>query len=247
MVYVVEIFNKTMKLSLKLWCDENQKNWDELLAAAIFAYNTAYHSLLKETPYFLNHGCSPPTVSDNITNTDYYNGGDVHAYAQQLTKQLSDTHHRVREILEQVNEDRETKIAHELLPSFVIGEQVLLFDPTTRDGVSAKLVRRWTGPYTVIEKHSDVVYTIMKGEKQQKVNMSRLRKYKEDNQEKCENQTQLAKRELQAINEQIQSLNERKSVVESQHNIIAAEEILAQDEITNQIELGSVVISMLVW
>jgi hypothetical protein len=243
---VVEIFNKTMKQSLKIWTGEYQQNWDELLAAAIFSYNTAFHSLMKETPYYLNHGCSPPTISDNITQTDFYNSGDVHAYALQLTKQLTDTHHRVREILEQVNENREADNEQQAVPSYKIGDQVLLFDPTTREGVSKKLVKRWQGPYTVIEKHSDVVYTIMKGEKQQKVNIERLRFFSEnkDNSDSSSNQEELATREIQAISDEILALNKRKSEIQQQHSIISAEkcvEKLETEQAHNQLDISSVI------
>ena len=53
---VVEIFNKTLKTTLRIFASENQKDWDELLCFAIFSYNTSFHSTLQETPYYLNHG-----------------------------------------------------------------------------------------------------------------------------------------------------------------------------------------------
>ena len=123
----------------------------------------------------------------------------------QLTKQLTDTHHRIREILEQVNENRETENEQQTIPTYKIGEQVLLFDPTTREGVSRKLVKRWQGPYTVIERHSDVMYTIMKGEKQQKVNIERLRFFNEnkDSSDSLSNQEELATREINALSDEI--------------------------------------------
>ena len=41
---VIEIFNKSLKDTLKKWANENQNDWDVLLPFAIFAYNTAFHS-----------------------------------------------------------------------------------------------------------------------------------------------------------------------------------------------------------
>ena len=49
---VVEIFNKTLKTTLKIWTNENQNDWDEYLQFVMFSYNTAFHSLMKETPFF---------------------------------------------------------------------------------------------------------------------------------------------------------------------------------------------------
>jgi hypothetical protein len=53
---IVERFNKTMKMTLKLWCNEAQTDWDTYLPFVVFAYNTSYHSLVQETPFYLQFG-----------------------------------------------------------------------------------------------------------------------------------------------------------------------------------------------
>jgi hypothetical protein len=221
---VVEIFNKTLKQSLRIWSKENQRDWDELIPFALFAYNTSFHSLLRETPYYLNHGIQAKDITDDLTESDYFKNASIHGYAQQLTERLYKTHYRVRELLEQVNEKREKEIDDEKIISLSIGDQVLLFDPTTPKGVSRKLVRRWIGPFIIIEKHSDVTYTIMKENKQQKVNIQRLRLFKDysdidDTIGQQETQLDIARREIDAISEEIKSLQQRNSVITSAHNM----------------------------
>jgi transposase InsO family protein len=220
---VVEIFNKTMKSSLRIWAKENQKDWDELLPFALFAYNTAFHSLMRETPYYLNHGIQARTITDDITQSDYYVNGSIHGYARELVKRLSDTHHRVREILEQVNVDREKEIDEEKAIVFSVGDQVLLFDPTTSEGVSKKLVRRWKGPYTVITCNSDVNYTIIKENKTMVVNIERLRKFSDNEianvSENNINEFELMKLELDALNKTIQELKQREIIVQNQYKL----------------------------
>ena len=154
---VVEIFNKTLKTTLKIWTNENQNDWDEYLQFVMFSYNTAFHSLMKETPFFLCHGRQARLVTDNITQLDLAgSNSDVHGYAYELTQRLAEVHHRVREILENVNADRAEMNEINLLPEFNIGDKVLLYDPTTNVGLSKKLVRRWRAIYIIIEKLSEV-------------------------------------------------------------------------------------------
>ena len=223
---VVEIFNKTLKTSLRIWANENQKDWDEYIAFALFAYNTSFHSILRETPYYLNHGRQAKDITDELTESDYYRNASIHAYAKELTDKLFKTHQRVRELLEQVNEKREKEIENEECIKFEVGDQVLLYDPTTPQGVSRKLVKRWLGPYAIIEKHSDVVYTIMRDDphQQQKVNVKRLRLFKDFVDIKSmtneqETDLEIAIREVNALSNEILSLQERKQLIASTHNI----------------------------
>jgi hypothetical protein len=221
---LVEIFNKTLKQSLRIWSKEHQRDWDELLPFALFAYNTSFHTLLRETPYYLNHGIQARDITDEIVQSDYATNASIHGYAKQLTEKLYKSHQRVRELLELVNEKREKQIQQEKPIQFEVGDQVLLYDPTTPVGISRKLVRRWVGPYTVIEKHSTVNYTIMKDSEQQKVNVKRLRLFKDftDLQNVAdlhETDLDIAKREIAAISNELQSLQARKQEIEAANDI----------------------------
>ena len=172
----VEIFNKQLKITLKLWGDERQTDWDLLIPYALFAYNISYHSLLQETPFYLQFGRDARLTVDIVLGKrpDYTPG--VHEYATELVQNLYDVHQRVREILQSVNDKRMLENENESVPEFNIGDEVFLYDPTTTKGLSRKLVQRWKGPYVIIEKHSSVNYKIMKDGRSQVVHVGRLRK-----------------------------------------------------------------------
>jgi transposase InsO family protein len=221
---VVEIFNKTLKQSLRIWSREHQRDWDELLPFAVFSYNTSFHTLLRETPYYLNHGIQAKDITDELTESDYYRNASIHGYARELATRLFKTHQRVRELLELANEKREKEIENEKPIQFEVGDQVLLYDPTTPTGVSKKLVRRWVGPYVIIEKHSEVNYSIMKENDQQKVNVKRLRLFKDSSDipnvvDQHETELDVAKREIAAISSEIQVLATRKQEIEAANDI----------------------------
>jgi transposase InsO family protein len=246
---VVEIFNKTLKQSLRIWSREHQRDWDELVAFAVFAYNTSFHTLLRETPYYLNHGRQAKDITDDLSQSDYYNNASIHGYARELAARLFKTHQRVRELLELANEKREKEIENEKPLKFEIGDQVLLFDPTTPTGVSKKLVRRWRGPYVIIERHSDVNYTIMRDTEQQKVNVKRLRLFKDFSDiqnvaEQHETDLDVARREIAAISAEIQSLSSRKQVIEAANDIQYNENHSNSSDVDNIINANAMAVNV---
>ena len=190
-----------------------------LLPYALFAYNTATHSLHNETPFYLQHGRQARGLADIAVSQDLHQKHDVPSYAKELVEKLREVHERVREILTQVNEGREED--KDEVQQYLVGDKVLLFQPQTKRGLSRKLVRRWTGPYTVIEKHSNVTYTIGRDGVTQKVNLHRLRPFKQEGDgEKLTvryaRQLELAEREVDAITEAVKELLERKEKVMQQ-------------------------------
>jgi len=51
----------------------------------------------------------------------------------------------------------------------------LIYDETLRRGRSKKLESLWTGPYRIIEKNSEVNYTVKKGRKTSRMHVNRIK------------------------------------------------------------------------
>ncbi|CAF0934377.1 unnamed protein product [Brachionus calyciflorus] len=64
-----ERLNRTLKRMIKCFINDNHDNWDELLPALSFAYNTATHSTTKFTPYELMYGRKPKLPIDLVYKT----------------------------------------------------------------------------------------------------------------------------------------------------------------------------------
>ena len=221
---VVEINNKQLKKTLKLWVNEQQNDWDVLLPYALFAYNTAVHRVIQQTPYYLNYGRKPRTITDQITENEVRNNGNTHVYAYELAEKLYKVHQRVREIYEKINEDRENALENEKVHTYKIGDQVLLYDPTTPRHKSRKLVRRWKGPYTII-RISDVNVTIMKNDTEMLVHAERLRPFQqgtESIEDQHKNEIELAEEELKAINQLMSQMHVRKQRLLTEKSISEA-------------------------
>lgn len=61
---IVECFNKTLIHIVAHYVNTDQRNWDEWINFALFAYNTAVHSSTSESPFFLIHGRDPNCIFD---------------------------------------------------------------------------------------------------------------------------------------------------------------------------------------
>lgn len=210
----VEIVNKTVKKTLKLWVNEHQNDWDVLLPYAIFSYNTAVHSTMHETPFYMNSGRQARTAADAISRDDIDNYRDTHGYARELAEKLYKVHERVREIYKNINEKRAEAIQHERTRTYESGDRVWLFDPTTPVGRSKKWVRRWRGPYVLLRlSNNGMNATLMREDRQVTVNVDRIRPY-DDGVESIEDQhkrdIELAETELSAINDTISELHKKK-------------------------------------
>jgi transposase InsO family protein len=214
---VVERFNKTLKRSLKLWVNRQHSDWDLLLPFALFAYNTSVHAVLKETPFYLNHARQARTVTDTLTEQDHSHATTVHGYAHEVVERLQRVHEQVREILAQVNDERQNEIDSDESVKITVGASVFLYDPTTPINRSRKFIRRWTGPYEVIMAHKNGTSTIIVSGKESTVSNDRLRIVSaadEPISQLHQHEIELANEELTVINEQLMKLSSRRSELE---------------------------------
>jgi transposase InsO family protein len=212
----VEIVNKTLKKTLKMWVNEHQNDWDVLLPYAIFSYNTSVHSTVHETPFYLNSGRQARTAADAISRNDLENYTDTHGYARELAEKLHKVHTRVREIYSEINEQRQEAAASAVggQTTYAPGDRVWLFDPTTPIRKSKKLVKRWQGPFVLVRlSNNDMNATLMKNDKHVIVNVDRIRPYDRgimSIEDQHKRDIELADAELGAINDTITELHRKK-------------------------------------
>jgi hypothetical protein len=201
---VVERFNGTLKNTLSMWVNEMHNDWDLLLPYAIFAYNVSIHRVLQDSPFYLSFGRDARLPIDYIVTTTIDETGyeSVHEYASALVQKLQDVHIRVTDILNSINEDRSASLQGVEISDIVVGDIVWMHTPTTEKGKSSKLVRRWKGPYTVLEKKGPTNYSIEINGKPVVVNVNRLKKAYIDNNTSLQSYTdqlQLAEAELESV------------------------------------------------
>ena len=94
----MERTNQTLEQYIRVYCNYQQDNWDELLPLAEFAYNNTPSATTRITPFFANKGYHPNLtvhpecdlasahVHDFVTDLD-----ELH---QELRKHILDAQHR---------------------------------------------------------------------------------------------------------------------------------------------------------
>jgi hypothetical protein len=181
---IVERMNGTLKRTLKLWVNGMQNDWDIYLPYAMFAYHTTFHSTIKETPFYMVYGRDPHTSLTKTLGIRATANTDTETYATELAQKLYDVHTKVIEIYNQINEERIEEGSNDV-PTFEVGQKVYLYYPgvrTRKKGedkeyktLTAKLTKRWKGPYIIMERLSKTTYKIEKDGITQNVHSERLR------------------------------------------------------------------------
>ncbi|EFN66432.1 Retrovirus-related Pol polyprotein from transposon 412, partial [Camponotus floridanus] len=137
----------------------------------IFTYNTTPHTGYTPFELIYEHQAEIPTALTKPPKPTY----NYDDYAQELKERLRATNQLAKEHLKEEKfkakkYDKSTKEVH-----FKIGDKVLIYDETLRRGRSKKLESLWTGPYTILEKNSDVNYTVKGGRKTVRMHINKLK------------------------------------------------------------------------
>lgn len=182
---IVERFNRTLGAMLTMYCEENQRNWDEFLPQVMMAYRSSTHASTGETPNRMVFGKditlplqaiigSPPSTNTHLETSSFPN------YVSSLNRSLEHLHEIACKTLKTKALYR--KRHYDLYAkkrSFRVGNGVWLHDSTKRPGICSKLAPQWQGPYLVTKKIDDLVYLIKKSAKApaKPVHVDRLRLY----------------------------------------------------------------------
>jgi hypothetical protein len=154
-----ERVNQVLEQYLRVYCNYQQDNWEELLPSAEFAYNNSCHASTGTTPFFANHGRHPVSLStaaprefesSNPASEDLI--ASLQELHQQLTIHLAEaarTHARYY--------DRKVQDA----PDFKVDEQVWLLRRNVKTArPSDKLDYKRLGPFRIIAKFGDAAFKL---------------------------------------------------------------------------------------
>jgi len=129
----------------------------------MFTYNTTQHTATGFTFFELMYGHQVillTTLTKQPKSTDSYDD-----YAQELRERIRATNQLVKDHLKQEKIKAKQQYDKSInKKTYKVGDKVLIYDETVRKGRSKKLESQWIDLYMIIEKNSDVNYTI-KGER----------------------------------------------------------------------------------
>ena len=185
---MVERLNGTLKTILSNISQDFKSQWVQVLQAAVFAYNTSVSEATGYTPYFLLYGREALTPGDSLASSAALSDVDaadpVSAWVADLLENLRDAHSLVRTLLSSklaFTQQQRDQLAQ--FPTYAVGDKVWLRDSRTdvRTGGNRTSAHPWMGPYTVIQKLSDVNYILRRGPKgvHTTAHLSRMKPFRE--------------------------------------------------------------------
>ena len=105
-----------------------------------------------QLPVDLLLGCPPDEAIQDDCNVPYVIA---------LRDQLQNVHEMARDNMSEASQRQKRGYDHRKnFKANETGSSVYLFEPARKKGVSPKLESSWTGPWLVVDKISDLVYTI---------------------------------------------------------------------------------------
>lgn len=154
-----ERMNSVIGATLRAYTDENQSIWPDIIPSIMMSYR-AFPSTqsTKHSPFFLLYGmeCNLPIDTALLPQNSLTKTTDQHM--QTVHKNLITARTLAKE--NQLAAQEKNSSTHDRkarLPRYQVGQRVWLFCSKTPKGKSAKLVKRWIGPYYIC--HSSDTHT----------------------------------------------------------------------------------------
>lgn len=156
---LTERMNKTIADMLCMYVDVEHKTWDAILPYVTFAYNTAPQETTRMTPFRVLYGRDVATMLDAMLP---HVENDDDCCAQQITQRAEEARQLARvRIRDQQHRDASHYNLRRRHTEFQQGDEVWVWTPVRRRGLSEKLLRRYFGPYKVLRRLSDVTYEVV--------------------------------------------------------------------------------------
>lgn len=179
-----EASHKQLKTSLAIFARDNH-NWVKGIEFYQLLYNAQRHSTTKYSPHYLMFGCEPKvpyTIKHKLSEEEY---NSIPEYVENRLKVYAQAQKAVEENFKQAAEKQQdyrlrTGAKHR---SFEIGQKVYLHTPNLERNKSSIKKPLFDGPYEIMQRHTDVNYTIRDARnpqaRLQRVHIERLLPYHE--------------------------------------------------------------------
>jgi hypothetical protein len=157
----VERQNHVLADMLSMYVSSDHRDWDEVVAAVTFAYNTSRHESTRHTPFYLLYGREAMTPTDISFNIPVGIDDPETDYPTRLAKALQKARmlvkHRMQRVHERQKEQYDRSHRH---VQYNMRDLVLVYKPIRKIGKSEKLLHRWFGPFQVMRQTTPVNYEV---------------------------------------------------------------------------------------
>lgn len=180
----LERFHQTLKSMLRKFCIEHHKEWDESIPMLMFAARESHQEALGFSPFEIvyGHTVRGPLKAFKEGLLSENNASPLLNYVLQFREKLNDVVMFARDNLEKSQTQMKNNYdTHSKERTFQVNDKVLVLLPQ-----SDPLDARYSGPYDIVEKVSELNYVIRtpdRRKKKQLVHINLIKRYHEPNQE----------------------------------------------------------------
>jgi len=177
-----EAFEDVLSKTLRALC-ESQSDWHRHLQRVAMAHRATENTATGLSPYEILHGRPFPLIIDRALMLDEL-VGTSEQYAADIRPKLQVLHQvAIENSLDSATHHAQRYNSTATPPTYKVNDRVLLFTPVTKRNESAKLTRRFIGPYQITRCFAGHSYKLkhLETDKQMKrpVHAGRLRPYLE--------------------------------------------------------------------
>ncbi|CAG2204118.1 unnamed protein product [Mytilus edulis] len=167
----VERFNRTLLSMLTFYCQNDQRNWDEILPQVMMAYRSSVHASTGQTPNMMMFGRNiflpMEAVIPRPDGPNESTSPETDKYVNELQDAMSKSHVLARKHLKQNSEYQKRHYDLKAVKrELQVGQAVWLYDASKKKGICHKLTSKWKGPYVVTRKIDDITYLVRRSKKQ---------------------------------------------------------------------------------
>lgn len=148
--------NRTMKTYLRIYANDRQNNWVQLLPMAQMAYNNKTSESTGQTPFYANHGRHPNLFTRTLPSIKT-------EAATATAEELKKTHEELRESLEKAQRQSISYVnqKRKMAPQLKKGDRVYLLTKNLRTTRPSKgLDNIYVGPFLIKAQNGPVTYTL---------------------------------------------------------------------------------------
>ena len=158
---LVERLNGTLLHSLSKYVSSDEKHWDEHLPSVLSAYRVSPSEATGDSPFFLLYGREPRLPKDVSLLPPKDLSASVTEHRACVVKHLETAQEVACANIQCAQQHM--KLFYEQgsnFPEYDLGQQVWVFSPKTKRGLSKKLRHIWHGPMCIYKTFSPVTYKV---------------------------------------------------------------------------------------
>jgi hypothetical protein len=158
----VERAHRDLGTAVMALVGEDQKAWEDVLPAVLFAMRTAKCRSTGLAPYHALFGRDATQELDLIFGAPEPERKKYSSYAEYaaaLQARIRAAHRYARDNMSK-SVQRQRRAYHKEKKYFLTGQKVWLFTPRLKPGQSKKFATYWTGPWTILKQINELMYEI---------------------------------------------------------------------------------------